>query len=238
MLISCLMLTYGRYRSDEDNDWQIVCEAVESFLRQTHMRKELVIINDQPEQTIEFDHPQVRIFNLKERFKTLGEKRNYAVQRASGPICAIWDDDDISLPNRLSNIAYHYEQYPDVEYAAELDYYVSVNNQNMKLEHGGGAGIFASASFNRDTVLDVPYQARSDGEDTNLVSDLHAAGRKIMPYRNTPCFIYRWGMNLTHISMHGDGNKTYGMIGDKQFVEKTVQINPYWMLEYDKIQPI
>ena len=38
--------------------------------------KELIIVNDCPKQELIINHPQVKIFNFKKRFKTVGGKRN------------------------------------------------------------------------------------------------------------------------------------------------------------------
>ena len=89
-LISALCITYGRH--------QLLEEALESFLRQDYPNKELIIINDLPEQTLIFEHPQVKIFNFKERFPTIGDKRNKSVEMSKGDILTSWDDDGIYLP--------------------------------------------------------------------------------------------------------------------------------------------
>jgi len=57
------MITYGRVEFLE--------ESLHSFLIQDYPEKELVIVNDYPLQKLVFDHPQVRIYNLDETFKTI-----------------------------------------------------------------------------------------------------------------------------------------------------------------------
>jgi glycosyltransferase involved in cell wall biosynthesis len=93
--VSCICPTFGRPA--------LLVEAIESFLRQDYRGpKELVVLNDCPEQTLEYDHPEVRIVNVPGRFKSLGEKLNAAVGLCSYDLIAVWTDDDISLPHRLS----------------------------------------------------------------------------------------------------------------------------------------
>ena len=78
-------------------------EAIESFLRQDYPgRKELVILNDQPEQELVFEHPQVRVINIKKSFRSLGEKRNACAALCTHDWLFVWDDDDIYLPWRIS----------------------------------------------------------------------------------------------------------------------------------------
>ena len=93
-LISCIMPTYGRP--------DYVNEAIAMFLAQDYPRKELVILNDCPGQRFACDQPGIHVFNADERYSTLGEKRNAAIELAQGDIIAVWDDDDIYLPWRLS----------------------------------------------------------------------------------------------------------------------------------------
>lgn len=93
-LISCVMPTYGRP--------DYVNESVAMFLSQEYSNKELVVLNDCPGQRYEFDHPEVCVVNRGERYVTLGEKRNDAIDLARGSVIAVWDDDDVYLPWRLS----------------------------------------------------------------------------------------------------------------------------------------
>jgi glycosyltransferase involved in cell wall biosynthesis len=92
--ISCLCLTYGRP--------SLLEESIECFKRQTWTgRKELLIINDLPDQKLLFDDDEVVIVNLNRRVRTLGEKRNLSAALARYDYLFIWDDDDIYLPWRL-----------------------------------------------------------------------------------------------------------------------------------------
>src|ERR1051325_3201162 len=92
--VSCLCLTYGRPTLLE--------EAIESFLRQQwDGPKELLILNDHPEQKLIYRHRSVRVYNVRRRLATLGQKRNLSVALARYDNLLIWDDDDIHLPWRI-----------------------------------------------------------------------------------------------------------------------------------------
>ncbi|MBI3957503.1 MAG: glycosyltransferase family 2 protein [Chloroflexi bacterium] len=92
--VSCICPTYARV--------DLLEEAIHSFLLQDYPgEKELLILNDYPEQTLEFDHPEVRIVNLPRSFHSLGEKFKAAVGLASHDLLFVWSDDDIYLPHRL-----------------------------------------------------------------------------------------------------------------------------------------
>lgn len=93
--VSCQCITYGRTT--------LLDEAVESFLKQDYKgEKELVILNDYSELEIICDIPNIKVFNFKTRIGTIGEKRNICVSLCNGDIIFPWDDDDISLPHRIS----------------------------------------------------------------------------------------------------------------------------------------
>jgi hypothetical protein len=100
--VSCICLTYGRPALLE--------EAIESFLRQDYLgQKELIVLNDHDEQTLWFDHPEVRVINIPYRFRTVGEKCNAAIALASHDLIFVWDDDDIYLPHRISFSVDHFD---------------------------------------------------------------------------------------------------------------------------------
>lgn len=79
-------------------------ESVYSILQQTYQNWELLIINDCETQTIHFEHPQVRIFNQKTRFKTIAHKRNFGLDNANGDWIYNLDDDDFLLPEYLNTL--------------------------------------------------------------------------------------------------------------------------------------
>ncbi len=93
--VSCICLTYNRPKLLE--------EAIYAFLQQDYLgKKELIVLNDHNEQTLEYDHPEVRVFNLPQHFRTEVEKRNTAVSLCTHELIFVWDVEDIYLPHRLS----------------------------------------------------------------------------------------------------------------------------------------
>ncbi|HKX30619.1 MAG TPA: glycosyltransferase [Blastocatellia bacterium] len=92
--VSCLCLTYGRPALLE--------ESIECFKRQSWRGpKELIIVNDHPDQELSCADEEIVIVNLRRRLRTLGEKRNLSVALAKYDLLLIWDDDDIYLPWRI-----------------------------------------------------------------------------------------------------------------------------------------
>jgi glycosyltransferase involved in cell wall biosynthesis len=72
------------------------------FLEQDYLNKELIIMNDCSDQVFKVNFPNVRIINSQVRYPTLGEKRNAMIEEARGEHIAVWDDDDVYFPWRLS----------------------------------------------------------------------------------------------------------------------------------------
>lgn len=88
-IVSCIMIT-------QPSRLEMAKKAVACFNGQDYRRKELVVVS-----TGDISALGVRFLRAPSSL-TLGELRNAAVARASGDIVAVWDDDDLSAPGRLS----------------------------------------------------------------------------------------------------------------------------------------
>jgi glycosyltransferase involved in cell wall biosynthesis len=80
--------------------------AIAAFLRQTYRQRELVIVDDGPDDALAryvqaLGRPEIRMLRLPDEGATLGELRNRAVDHARGAYVAQWDDDDLADPQRL-----------------------------------------------------------------------------------------------------------------------------------------
>lgn len=235
MKASCLCPTYNRAPAKQ---W-LLEEAIESFLRQDYRDKELIILNDCPGQTLVCNVPDVRVLNLPERMSSLGEKRNLLVSVATGGVFFPWDDDDISLPTRISK---------SIEsLGAEFEYYNptwhwQMDDTGLRLDHPMGVGHNCSA-YTREVFNRVRgYAHVSSGEDEDIDRRLREAGR-IVPLGKSlkPAdwfYIYRWGVSDTHISgiaqvLPKEGG--YDYIGGLPVAEGTFELKPHWRLPYDEL---
>jgi hypothetical protein len=97
-LVSALMVTRGRAA-------QAAC-AIACFRAQTWTNRELVIVDDDENETLarhvaEVGDPMIRYLRLPAEGRPLGELRNCAVDLARGEWVCHWDDDDLAHPERI-----------------------------------------------------------------------------------------------------------------------------------------
>lgn len=190
-MISVLTLTYQRH--------YILEEAIESFLRQDFKgESEMLIINDSPKVEYVFEHPKIRIINLKERFPSVGQKLKFGFSQCKYDYIYRLDDDDLMAPWALSNT------WDDI--SAHPGYEIYRSNGHYFFEHNKFKGI--SGSVNNGNVYTKKYLSRieiperSFGEDASMTFNFNA--NIYESPREQKSMIYRWGMNTYHIS--GMGN--------------------------------
>ncbi len=158
-LVSCVMPTYGRP--------DYVAESLAMFLAQDYPNKELIILNDCPGQLMEGEFPGVRIVNAPERWATLGEKRNAAIGLAEGEFIAVWDDDDVYFPWRLSYSMQRMLQLQIPVYCP-AEYWAYWGSENLHENQSKMDWIYHPlVIFRRDLWKDIGgYPAQTAGEDT------------------------------------------------------------------------
>lgn len=197
--VSALCVTYGRPHLLE--------EAIYSFLQQDYAgEKEMIILNDLAEQQLSFDHPEIRIVNIAQRFHSLGEKRNACVALASHDILFPWDDDDIYLPHRIS--------FSVRNLSPERGFFkpnLSFECNNAVIS-GPVSNVFQSSSC---VTRDLFYRAKGfpsivKGEDVAFDRAVEAIVGKGKEYKikhpSEAFYLYRWyGTGSYHIS--GVANK-------------------------------
>ena len=195
--VSAMCLTYGRPHLLE--------EAIASFLRQDYPGpKELVILNDFADQTLVYEHAEVRIVNTAERFPTVGEKRNACAALARHDLLFVWDDDDLYLPWRLSLSVRRFDE--------SKGYYKCP--RAWMLNHGRVTGpttnlYHSAACFTRELFERAGrYPHIGSGQDWGLEDEF----KKLIPAEKDDdsldsdeiYYIYRWaGTGSYHLSAFG-----------------------------------
>jgi hypothetical protein len=230
-LISCLCPTFGRCGSS----WQhLLEEAVESFLRQTDVHSEMLILNDHPDQEVVFDHPRVRVVNHPQRFRTLGEKYNALVSLASGSLLAPWEDDDISLPHRLELSR---------ERLGERDYYNPgrywyLDRHGLHWDHEMGVGHNLSLFRRRAWEAVSGYPVVTGSQDAEMDQRLVGHPRVRCRVEEEPLpvpewyYVYRWGVSPHHLSGRTDMQGLYDSLGAAPAAAGRFTLRPHWRQDY------
>lgn len=223
MRVSCLMPTYRRFPQNS----HLVSEAVESFLRQDYDDKELIICNDEPEQSLSLrpsraaENASIVILNTP-RFGSLGEKTQYMASHSSGDVLCRWDDDDIHLPHRIS-----YSVARLTKLAWVPNNYLFYDRESIRYINGG---TISMGVWRRELISKIPHT--SDTDDRDFLHEIERLGqddRSYVPYED--CFyIYRWNTGSFHIS--GCGTNGWNRAAEQPFEPGDFAINPYWARDY------
>lgn len=219
-MISVLTLTYQRH-------W-ILEEAIQSFLLQNRKDCEMVIINDAVDVEYTIDVPNVRIFNCKERFSSIGKKIEWGYKQCKFDYIYRLDDDDLLAPNALNKVDGSILTGND-----EYDIYRGKhhiffqNNQYLGLKDNINNGnVYTKKYLNR-----IEFPEKSGDEDVDITFGFKAKIYTI----ETPIMIYRWGGNTYHIS--GMGKQKNNIILSRTDASVTkefgvVRLIPYFKQDY------
>lgn len=246
MLVSCLLPTFNRF---SNHLAFLVNEAVQSFLIQDYPDRELIICNDTPNQLLHFNHPQVKVYNLSERFPTLGNKLQWMISQAQGDYLCRWDDDDLSLPWRIKHsvgrlfkvphptVPFHEGDALTLEWRPENHWFYRSAQDIQETRHPGNTHVMAI--WHRDIIADYPGEPCPSGlEDQTYNTHLWKLGYPRFGNLLDPrdiFYIYRWGTGSQHLSGAGGGNimqHTYDKIGNYYVAHGNFKIEPVWQRDY------
>ncbi len=228
--VSCQCITYGRTT--------LLDEAVECFLRQDYPgEKELIILNDLLELEIACDLPDVHVVNLPIRMKTIGEKRNTCVGLCSGDIIFPWDDDDISLPWRISYSIQQMKNHHYFKANKMWDWKCGVIGQEPKKHVAHAMGAWSVEFF--DEVSGYPHI--QSGQDQAIEVRFRGDRRYV---EDTPeewiYYVYRFpGTGSYHLSAlgYGKGHDGVGRYVKKKDISGSHEIDPHWEQDYIGLLP-
>lgn len=192
-MVSFLVPTHGRAAIESG----LLSELVYWFGQQTYIPREMLILNDVPDQTLICEAPGVRVINWPSKIRTLGEKRNLLTLMAAGSICVPQDDDDIPLPWRAEQAVLALRE---AEFWAPRLWWYSHAGEPMRPDRNGYGG--NSAAYRRGALLGR-YSAITPYEDREIVQ---------WAYDNLKCndlpltdpadisYVYRWNVSRNHLS--------------------------------------
>lgn len=191
------------YNTDENH----LKEMIDSVLNQTFREFELLLLNDSPtnnriRQVVD-SYSDVRIRYL-ENSENLGisASRNKLLEMARGEYLAIFDHDDICLPNRLELQVAYMDEHPEVGVCSGWAIEIPRNRvckypeKNGKIKQGlmdGCCVLHPSAMLRKSTLINnnIHYEAEySPAEDYMLwirlmgVTMFHNIQTPLIKYRN------------------------------------------------------
>jgi glycosyltransferase involved in cell wall biosynthesis len=220
-MISVLTITYKRPHLLE--------EAIESFLRQRRVAgAEMVIVNDNPEVDYVYDHPSIKIFNVKERFPSIAAKLKWGYKQCTHNFIYRLDDDDLLAPEAIYNVAVTViESALDYDIYRSTDHFFFVNNKfEKKSSNINNGNVYTKKYLDR-----ITWPHKSGDEDAEITFSNGAVICEKVP----TSMIYRWGMETLHIS--GLGIKPSEEVlahADKVLTEPSgvIQLNPHFDNDY------
>ncbi|HEV3455717.1 MAG TPA: glycosyltransferase [Thermoanaerobaculia bacterium] len=239
--VSCFCLTYARPGLLE--------EAIYSFLQQDYAgTKEMIVLNDYADQTLVFDHPEVRVINVPRRFRTLGEKLNAAVALASHDLLFAWDDDDVYLPRRLSFSVANFEPQKGF-FKSDMAWFWNDHELSGPLR----SLLHAGSCWSRQ-LFDAVRGYAPEGCNCDQLFEQQLAAR--FPGSTAPCdvalediyYIYRWsGTGSYHLSVisRAQSTQNIGYAEVASFVRQqadqgevrhgTIALQPRWNVDYRQL---
>jgi glycosyltransferase involved in cell wall biosynthesis len=232
--VSCICPTYGRV--------ELLEEAIYAFLQQDYPGpKELIVLNDYPEQTLVCEHPEVRVVNVAQRYASVGEKYQAAVALASHDLIFVWHDDDIYLPHRLSFAVAHFSQRRGFFKASHAWFWNNgqLSGPEKNTFHGGACftrQLFAEAQGYPlvSTAYDLTFEAACEEQRAGVTKG-HATAPEDLYY------IYRWaGTGSYHLSIAGQNGQADASVVTyvRERVERgqigsgPITLNPHWKADY------
>jgi glycosyltransferase involved in cell wall biosynthesis len=232
--VSCICPTYGRV--------ELLEEAIYAFLQQDYPGpKELIVLNDYDQQTLAFDHPEVRIINVPNRFHSVGEKYKAAVALASHDLIFVWHDDDIYLPHRLSYAVAHCDQNTAF-FKAERAWFWNdgkLSGPEQNTFHGGSCwrrDLFGKVHGypHINNQYDIEFERLCQAEAPNSF--------RVAPIQPADIYyIYRWsGTGSYHLSSFGTNGQEHQKVATYvaqqaargQIPQGQIQLKPQWKSDY------
>jgi glycosyltransferase involved in cell wall biosynthesis len=172
-LVSCIMPTANRHK--------YVPFAVDYFLAQDYLNKELVIIDDgtDPIRPLLPDDARLRYYHYDQPVGSIGLKRNLACDKAAGEIIVHWDDDEWYAFDWISRgVANLVESGANITGIEFINYYSAItdtfwvgsslnrNNPSRKKQWLNGPTI----TYWKSWWISHPFKDLQKGEDDEFVN--------------------------------------------------------------------
>lgn len=208
--ISCYMPTRSLPKGMHD-------EAVACFLMQDWPGpKELIVYNNDPTIELSCNHPQVKVINEDRNGRSLQELFDVAISHCQYDVLAVWEDDDIRLPNHLSLMYRKMIELGGEAIRPRKYWYLEAN----EVKEWSGNGPAQSAwVLTKDIVRRVGGYPKTFGNWDYALWELFDKHGKAVVFENTPeetTFMYRWCSDSIHLSGYGLNPKGLDLVAEDQ----------------------
>lgn len=165
--VSCIMPTCDRPK--------FIAGAVDGFLRQRYSNKELIILDDGDPVGGLFKRSPNIAYRRNNGKLTIGEKRNFCCEMATGDIIVHLDDDDWYSSDWLSNCASRLQCY-DVCGVRDPLFYDSSKPQLYRYNGAENWVAGATLAYKKEAWLKSRFKPIQIGEDNDFVSRQKSIG--------------------------------------------------------------
>ena len=157
-----------------------------------------LIINDCPEQSLNYVSPNVNVVNISGRVLKLGDKRNIALALARGPWIAWVDDDDSLMPHHLMKLEHALRANAECLRSIQTLYFCGDVGEVT-------SGACMDAMMTKAAAQRAGgFPSRNVGEDWPLIQAISEQSRAIDDPSLDPTYIQGWCNSSHHITGHGD----------------------------------
>ena len=203
-LVSCVCVTRGFPEHVES--------TIRCFEQQTYPHKELVVVHDEElprESVVLFERAGARVFGMPG--VPLGVLRNRSVEESRGTYICNWDDDDLSMPDRIEVQLKAIQSSWREANACVLRRYILWDERNGQFYQSfpRAAGWESSLVAERAAVLRLRYPPVKLGEDRQFMARMATAYR-VLVIDEPDKYVYRYhGRNACapkHFQMMFEGS--------------------------------
>lgn len=221
--VSVLVMTWKRTEMLE--------ECLESYLRQNKFQNtELVIVNDDPNILYQFEHPNVRIFNVP-TFEKFMQKMKFGIDQCKGEYVYRLDDDDLLAENGLDYLMKDINENPGFDiYMGGGHWYVAYKGNNIN--NGLGGAVNNGNCWSKASIMSLDWENAPEppGEDQWMI---HREGFKIHHSKN-PNMIYRWEGVSYHLTyLENDSLNEWQSNKWQEQDKKTYTLTPKYSKKWD-----
>jgi glycosyltransferase involved in cell wall biosynthesis len=207
-LISCLCVT--------GNSINFLKRAIHCFNQQSYPNKELVLVygsdNTQTNAYLNsLNDPRVRGFQLDDNNSySLGEKRNFAIEKSNGEYFCQWDDDDWYHPDRLKEqLEPLLKSFKD---GSILIFEIVFDDINKRAYGSTIRPLEHSIMCRKSVYLDgIKYSNKDKGEDFDFIKSLKN-NNMLFPIVNPGLYVYVYHGKNSYPAEHFTAIFDFGFI--------------------------